>query len=671
MQRPCSESQRWHNKPRQGVLLVLGAFMMSMLMMFAAFAIDIGFIVLTQAQLQNAADAAALAATLELKTSDISLTRPEVRQNAIDQAKAVALLNYAATRPVVLENADITLGNRSFDSATQKWVTINEDDADFGERQYNSVAVTIAFDQETGPRAKLDLFFARVLGHRHAAVNGSSRSHLTPRDLVFCIDVSGSMFGDAGGNNPGRGSSQAVTWCKRIFKGIYDGNAPDKDYRLVDWKGRYKDLWTTSMADGSWGTTTQRGKFLTQEFPGYTNTSGWNISEPWKHWKWRAFCDFAFCHNGGTGWASDGIEYIYKGIGGQPKNLNVTCSTRMAFKYSGSSKVTTTNLSDNPYVQVGPLAYTTFLVWCGYVPCVRGQQYYPRDADSDGALDNPTVLGYSDDPITGYPDYIGFYPQVRDIDDFNPTLLYSGGKFEGIYGSYDKEIEAKFNCIVRRATLMGIHAMIESETKDNQGIVFNQVALVPFATMGYVCLDLSNDLDTALKVAASRLTTYPGIGREASYITPHASGATNIGMGVKRSLKVLTDPDGRGRSFANKTIAMLTDGQPTYSISGDFDSQDYDRASQTEYLQASESRGESYARWAAEQCGAAGVTLHTIGIGNAVSTSGRREMLEYMADQGNGTFSAFSEVTSDASQERLRELFVAIGKDKIGKLYLD
>jgi hypothetical protein len=671
MNRPLTASSRWQNKPRQGVLLVLGAFMMSMLMMFAAFAIDIGFIVLTQAQLQNAADAAALAATLELKTSDISLTREEIRENAIDQAKAVALLNYAAGRPVVLESADVTLGNRSFDNNTQKWVTVKETDSDFGERQYNSVHVNIAFDQTTGPRAKLDLFFARVLGHKTAIVEGESRSHLTPRDLVFCIDVSGSMFGSAGGDTPGRGSGDAVTWCRRLFKGIYDGTAPDKAFRLSDWKGKYEDLWKTAMTNDSWGTNTQRNKFLEQQFPGYTSSWTWDTTKPWEHWKWRAFCDFAFCHNGGTGWASEGIDYVYKGIGGQPKNLNVVRCSRMAYRYSGSSKVTTTNLSDNPYVDVGPLAFATFLAWNGYIPCVRGQQHYPRDANNDGTLDNPQALGYSDDPITGYPDYIGFYPQVRDIENFDASLLYSGGRFEGIYGSYDIEVEAKFNCIVRRATLMGIHAMIESEVKDNKGVVFNQVALVPFATMGYVCLDLSNDMDTALRVAASRLTTYPGIGRAASYITPHASGATNIGMGVKRSLQVLTDPDGRGRSFANKTIAMLTDGQPTYSISSDFASLDYDSANQTEYLEASESRGESYARWAAEQCGAAGVTLHTIGIGNAVSTSGRREMLEYMADQGDGTFSAFSEVTSDASQERLRELFVAIGKDKIGKLYLD
>jgi len=45
---------------------VLGAVMMVMLFAFVAFAIDIGFISLTRAQLQNNADAAALAAAQEL-----------------------------------------------------------------------------------------------------------------------------------------------------------------------------------------------------------------------------------------------------------------------------------------------------------------------------------------------------------------------------------------------------------------------------------------------------------------------------------------------------------------------------------------------------------------------------------------------------------------------------
>lgn len=645
--------RRWRLKPRQGVMLILGAFMMSMLMMFAAFAIDIGFIVLTQAQLQNAADAAALGATLELKTSDAALSRADIRRNALDQAKAVALLNYAAGRPVVLYDEDITLGNRSFDNDQNKWVTIPEDDPNFGTRKYNTVAVSVTFDQETGPRRRLDLFFARVLGHNTAAVDGDSRSHLTPRDLVFCIDISGSMFGDSGGNTPGRDSGSARNWCKLIFEDIYGSSRPYKRCRLDDYQGKYKKIWIDSFSDGAWGDNSDALAFIKQEFPGYDEWWNWDDTKPWSHWKWRAYCDFAFCTQGGGSWNDQKTENIYKGINGQVKNLNVTLCTTMAYWKDG-----------HHVADVGPVSYTSFIVWNGYVPCIRGQKHYPRDANQDGYLDNPVSLGYPDENVDApYPDFIGFYPQVRDFEGYNYLNLFSGGKFTGVYPG---DIDGKPMSIVRQSTLLGIHAMIESEDQFNQEIVFNQVGLVPFATMGYACLDLGNDLQTALQVASSRLTTYPGN----SYISPHGSGATNIGMGIKRSLQLLIDPDGRGRSFANKTIALLTDGEPTYSIDGHFEDLDYDPATQIEYLQKNGSHGKSYARHYASKCGELGVVLHTIGLGNA-GTGSSVSFLEDLADRANGTFKAVPSVKTEAQKEELRQLFIAIGKDKLGKLYLE
>ena len=55
---------------RRGAVLVLAAFLMVMVFAFAAFAIDIGFIALTRARLQNNADAAALAAAADDPLND-------------------------------------------------------------------------------------------------------------------------------------------------------------------------------------------------------------------------------------------------------------------------------------------------------------------------------------------------------------------------------------------------------------------------------------------------------------------------------------------------------------------------------------------------------------------------------------------------------------------------
>jgi hypothetical protein len=229
---------------------------------FAAFAIDIGLIVLTQAQLQNAADAAALAATLELKTADADLTQEDIKTRALAIAKETALLNYAATRPVVLYDSDISLGNRVFDTDLQKWVTTEESDGNFGNKRYNTVRVEVSFDEQTGPRRELDLYFARVFNIRTAEVGGESRSHLTPRDLVFCIDISGSMFGDSGGNTPAAWSGKTIAWTELIFGPIYGTSRPDKTVDATTYKGQYQLLWEKAMTDGSFGTTTQRDRFL-------------------------------------------------------------------------------------------------------------------------------------------------------------------------------------------------------------------------------------------------------------------------------------------------------------------------------------------------------------------------------------------------------------------------
>jgi hypothetical protein len=627
--------------------------MMSMLMMFAAFAIDIGFIVLTQAQLQNAADAAALAATLELKTADADLTQADIRARAIAIAKETALLNYAATRPVELYDADITLGNRVFDSDLQKWVTTEETDGDFGNKRFNTVRVNVAFDQPSGPRRELDLFFARVFDIFTAKVGGESRSHLTPRDLVFCIDISGSMFGDSGGNTPIPWGSKTIAWTELIFGPIYGTSRPDKIVDAATYKGNYKLLWEKAMTDGSFGTTAQRDNFLAMEFPAYTLESSWPTTEPWKHWKWRAFCDFAFCSDGGPAWNDPRVQNIYNGLSGQTKNLNVVVCTTMAW-----------NSGDN--TRIGPWSYTHFLVWSGYVPAIRGQQFYPRDANSDLVLDKPYELGYPDEVTDApYPEFVGFYPRLRDLAGYQYTNLFEAGEFTGIYPG---NIPAEPMSVVRQSTLLGIFAMIEAEEQGDQGVAFNQVGMVSFATMAHPDLNLSNKLQLTLRTANSRLTTYPGN----SFIRPHGSGATNIGMGIKRSLQMLTDPDGRGRSFASKTIAMLTDGQPTYSIEGEFTDEEFNPATQAESLKYDPSgvNGKPYAEHWANECGEAGVTLHTIGLGSA-GTGASVPFLEGLAERGEGTFTAVPSVDTETEREELRQLFIAIGKDKLGKLYLD
>ena len=70
-------------------------------------------------------------------------------------------------------------------------------EADDATLPLNAIQVGISYDQATGERRELDLWFARLIGNDTAAVSGFSRAHLTPRDLVFVIDISNSMNDDS------------------------------------------------------------------------------------------------------------------------------------------------------------------------------------------------------------------------------------------------------------------------------------------------------------------------------------------------------------------------------------------------------------------------------------------------------------------------------------------
>ncbi|MEZ5942694.1 MAG: VWA domain-containing protein [Planctomycetaceae bacterium] len=155
---------------RRGVIIVLAAVLLIVIFAFLAFSIDVGYMTMTQAQLQNAADAAAMAGSYK-----IGDTPADVRL----AAKEVAYANTAAGAPVVVPDEDIDLG--IFDYSTKTFV-INE-------TLPNAVRVrTRVVDQP--------LFFAPVIKHYDFDMETTAIAMLNPRDIVFVVDLSGSMNDD-------------------------------------------------------------------------------------------------------------------------------------------------------------------------------------------------------------------------------------------------------------------------------------------------------------------------------------------------------------------------------------------------------------------------------------------------------------------------------------------
>lgn len=612
---------RLRNPQRRGVIWVLSTFLLIVSFGFAAFAIDLGFIVLTGQQLQNAADAAALAAVLELKTADPTLTRDQIRDRAIARAIEAAGLNVAATRSVVLYPEDIAFGNRHFDDDTNRWVSAYEGSEGIGDLPLNAVQVTVAFDQGSGPRRRLDLFFARALGINTAAVDGTSKSHLTPRDLAFVLDISGSMSYDTGGGSYGDGSA----YPPLLFPSIGGtGNTGQRQYSS-SYKTNYQYLFTQSQTDGVWGDATQRLEFANQEFPGMPVVSG--VTQYWRHWKWIAFCDWAMCESP----AND--RAVHEG-NGQTRNLNVTFCE-----------------SNNRYFSLR--RYCKFLVNNGLVPPIRGQQFIPRDANSDDVLDTfPTAA--TNNPAYPYPSFGGYYPKPAPLAGFSAANLA-----DGVYSTTSGEdVFARPMCWVRRASLHGITAMIGDENVGNDA--FDQVGMLSFGTLSHRDLELTNDLERALEVACTRLTWGA---RWSSALRPNGNANTNIGMGIRQAIQMLKYSD-RARSYTQKTIALLTDGVPNISPSSGNTANEY-TAPTTVTVNMTDANGRAYARYWAQEAANEEIVLHTICVGDGADTTLGAELAELTGGV------SFVVTNLDANAEDLNEIFIAIGKDKLGKLYLD
>ncbi|MBT5019075.1 MAG: Tad domain-containing protein [Planctomicrobium sp.] len=166
---------------RKGSIMVLSIGLMIILFAFTAFAVDIGYITLTRAQLQRSADAAALAANLELYDGwgvGATKTPAEVATAARAAAVAVAAENNAGglDSTYLDSNLDIRFGQRQWDEVNEEWNT------SWNTSPYNVVEVITRrdnFGSQNGD-VPIDLWFAPVIGRENATLSVRSTAALVP-----------------------------------------------------------------------------------------------------------------------------------------------------------------------------------------------------------------------------------------------------------------------------------------------------------------------------------------------------------------------------------------------------------------------------------------------------------------------------------------------------------
>ena len=203
---------------RRAGVIVQVAVMSTVIMGFGALSVDVGLLYTTKAELQAAADSAALAAAAQLAGEGEQDPEEMARQTASEYAARNKVLGEYL---IVDMNDDVEVGKAYLNPATEKF--------EFQPSAYNHDAVRVttrmSSDSANGP---VPLMFANVLGVSESDLSARAAAVLIPRDIAVVIDLSNSMCWDSElryyDRTDGGYSNLRDVWC------ALDGPEPIRPY---------------------------------------------------------------------------------------------------------------------------------------------------------------------------------------------------------------------------------------------------------------------------------------------------------------------------------------------------------------------------------------------------------------------------------------------------------
>ena len=164
---------------RRGAMVTLVGFMMIIVIIVGAMAVDIAYVQLVNMQLRKAADAAAHAGAE-------ALARTQDEQSGIDAAKAIALRNTVMGTGLTLADEDIELGRVYYYNGAWQF--------NGGVPLPNAARV----NTEVRPNGYVTMFGSIAGVHNIHVHQSATAAHVT-RDICLVLDRSGSMAWDLSG----------------------------------------------------------------------------------------------------------------------------------------------------------------------------------------------------------------------------------------------------------------------------------------------------------------------------------------------------------------------------------------------------------------------------------------------------------------------------------------
>ncbi|NOZ39554.1 MAG: VWA domain-containing protein [Planctomycetes bacterium] len=212
-------------KQRRGIVVVLTGFALVAVFAFVALSVDTGRIVQTETQMQNAVDAASLAAAQEITAAVYAAGQGSGQANidansiAVDAARLIAEEVAAANGVYIDPATDVRFGKRTYDEATDTWPI------QWNASPFNVVQVVArrTNSDSSAPDGEFPLAFGWAVGRSQVPIETSATAFVEARDLVVVLDFSASMNDDSSLRS-GLGITQAESSLDAMWDALVAAN---------------------------------------------------------------------------------------------------------------------------------------------------------------------------------------------------------------------------------------------------------------------------------------------------------------------------------------------------------------------------------------------------------------------------------------------------------------
>jgi Flp pilus assembly protein TadG/uncharacterized protein YegL len=174
------ERRGFRGANRRGIATIWGIASIGLLLTITAVVVDGALMYTSHADLQIAADSAALASV-----SGLTFDPDTARARAVEYASK----NLAAGEAVEIRTEDIEIGK--WDTDTRTFTPLA------GEEEFTGDAVRVTAGLTEARGNALRMAFAQIFGESTADVEASAIATFRPRDIVLVLDLSGSMNFDS------------------------------------------------------------------------------------------------------------------------------------------------------------------------------------------------------------------------------------------------------------------------------------------------------------------------------------------------------------------------------------------------------------------------------------------------------------------------------------------